>query len=73
MSHSGVCTASAEFCSFLAGVYFPSPLPLEPRVNESSPPGKETEKKNNNNKRIFDIKHGSLGRWVSTVNMAKVQ
>lgn len=30
---------------FLAGVYFPG-LPLERRVNESSPPGKETEKKN---------------------------
>lgn len=29
---------------FLAGVYFPG-LPLERRVNESSPPGKETEKK----------------------------
>ena len=53
MSHSGVCTASAEFCSFLAGVYFPSPLPLEPRVNESSPPGKETEKKKQQQQKDF--------------------
>ena len=31
---------------FLAGVYFAGlNLPLERRVNESSPPGKETEKK----------------------------
>ena len=37
---------------FLAGVYFPGfNLPLERRVNESSPPGKETEKK-----KTFEIK-----------------
>lgn len=40
-------------------------------MNESSPPGKETEKKNI--KRIFDIKQGSLKQRVSIVIMAKIQ
>ena len=41
------CTPRLQnFVLFFAGVYFPGPnIPLVRRVNESSPPGKETEEK----------------------------